>query len=71
MAGTTAAVLYAVAKELAQRAKDSLPNLREGETIKREWLHDGVYYRETDLNGQTFMGQYDFRSGEICFLAAG
>jgi hypothetical protein len=58
------AVLYAVAKELAQTAKDSLPELRDGEQVQREWYADGVYYRETVFNGETFISQYDFRQRE-------
>lgn len=38
------AAIYAVAKELAQKAKDSLPELRDGEQVLREWYTDGVYY---------------------------
>lgn len=71
MQSAAVAVLRAVANELAQTAKSSLPKLREGETVKREWLRDGVYYRESVLDGQTYTGQYDFRSGESCYLAAG
>lgn len=55
------AALYAVAKELAQTAKDSLPELRDGERVLREWYTDGVYYRETAFNGETFISQYNFR----------
>lgn len=60
MSGVTA-VLLAVAKELAAKAKNSFPELRDGEQIQREWYENGVYYRETTLNGVTFLGQYDFR----------
>lgn len=58
------AVLYAVAKELAQTAKDSLPELRDGEQVLREWYADGVYYRKTAFNDETFISQYDFRQQE-------
>lgn len=54
-------VLIAVAKELAAQAKSSLPELQEGEQILREWYKNGVYFRETLLNGETFLSQYDFR----------
>lgn len=54
-------VLIAVAKELAEQAKSSLPVLQEGEQILREWYEKGVYSRETLLNGETFLSQYDFR----------
>ena len=39
------AVLFAVATELANQAKDSLPELREGEKVQREWFEDGIYKR--------------------------
>lgn len=55
------AVLVAVATELAKLAKTSLPEMREGERTSREWYENGVYYRETTLNGETFRSQYDFR----------
>ncbi len=55
------AVLLAVAAELAKSAKESLPKLQDGERIQREWLADGVYYRETLLNGEVFRSQYDFK----------
>ena len=54
-------VLIAVANELAKKAKDSMPKLREGEKIRREILKDGVYYRETVFGEQTFLAQYDLR----------
>ena len=37
-------VLLAVATELAQQAKSSMPEMREGERILREWYESGVYY---------------------------
>lgn len=55
------AVLLAVAAELAKSAKDSLPKLQEGERIQREWIVDGIYYRETLFNGEVFRSQYDFK----------
>lgn len=54
-------VLFAVARELAKQAKDSLPELQDGEKIQREWLDSGIYYRETMLRGETFISQYDFK----------
>ena len=54
-------VLLAVAKELAGQAKAEMPALQEGELIQREWYESGVYSRETVLNGETFLSQYDFR----------
>ena len=61
MDAAVSAVLFAVANGLAQTAKDSLPELRDGERIKREWFSDGVYYRETVFDGEIFTSQYDFR----------
>lgn len=55
------AALYAVAEELAQEAKDSLPEMRDGERVLREWYTEGVYYRETEFNGEKFTNHYDFR----------
>ena len=55
------AVLFAVATELAKEAQDALPKLRDGEGVRREWLEDGIYYRETSYNGENFISQYDFR----------
>lgn len=54
-------VLLAVANELAASAKSSLPELNDGEEVQREWLEDGVFYRETMLNGDVFRYLYDFR----------
>lgn len=57
----TAEVLLAVANELAKTAKSSMPKMREGERVMREWLEDGIFYRETSLAGETFRYQYDFK----------
>jgi hypothetical protein len=54
-------VLLAVATELAQQAKSSMPEIREGERIQREWYENGVYCRETALDDKLFLSQYDFR----------
>ena len=54
-------VLLAVATELAQQAKSSMPEIREGERIQREWYENGVYYRETALDDKLFLSQFDFR----------
>lgn len=54
-------VLLAVAAELANSAKANLPELNDGEEIRREWYADGMYYRETALDGVIFTYQYDFR----------
>lgn len=61
MNDTAVAVLYAVAEELAQQAKESMPKLRENEKIRKEWLENCVYYRETTLDGKIYRSQYDFR----------
>ena len=58
---TVPAVLLAVAKELAAQAKSEMPEMREGETIRREWYENGVFYRETQMNEEVFQSQYDFR----------
>ena len=55
------AVLIAVAKELAAQAKEVLPELREDEQVLRERYKNGVYFRETRLNDEIFLSQYDFR----------
>ncbi len=60
-----AAVLLAVAEELAQTAKDSLPELRDGEQIQKEWYAGGVYYRETVFDGKVYLSQYDFKTKEV------
>ena len=53
--------LVSVAQEIAQRAKDSMPPLQENEVIKREWLADGAYHRETELDGRRFISSYNFK----------
>ena len=58
---TVPSVLLAVANELATSAKSSMPKLNDDEKIEREWLEDGVFYRETTLNGEVFRYLYDFR----------
>lgn len=62
-------VLRAVASELATEAKGKLPELRDGEKIQREWLKNGVYYRETSLQGETYQAAYDFRQRKSRRLA--
>ena len=56
----TLLVLFAVATELSELAKASLPALREGETVQREWFENATFYRETNLDGQKFMAQFNF-----------
>lgn len=55
--------LISIAQEMAQRAKDSLPALRENEVIKREWLADGAFHRETELEGRRFISSFNFKEG--------
>ena len=54
-------VLLAIAAELSELAKNNLPTLREGETIQREWFKNAILYRETVVEGQRFIAQFDFR----------
>lgn len=63
------AVLLAVATELAKLAKSSLPEMRNGETIQREWFENGIYYRETIFDGKVFQNQYDFRKRKSLHVA--
>lgn len=62
---TAPTVLLAVATELAELAKSSMPKLREGERIRQEWYENGIYYRETTLGDEVFRSQYDFRQRKI------
>lgn len=64
------AVLLAVASELSAMAKGSLPKMREGETVRREWLKDGVYFRESVIGGEVCQAQYDFRQRKSHHTAA-
>ncbi|MBR1613888.1 MAG: hypothetical protein IJ673_00245 [Treponema sp.] len=57
----TSAVLLAVSSELAALAKDGLPEMKEGETMRREWLENGMYIRETVVDGEVKQARYDFR----------
>ena len=54
-------VLLAVATELSELAKTSLPALQDGETVQREWFKNATFYRETNLNGQKFIAQFNFQ----------
>lgn len=58
---TVSATLFAVATELAEMARNSMPEMRDGEELCREWYNGGIYYRETIYKSQTFISQYDFR----------
>lgn len=56
-----ASVLLAVAKELEQEILRSLPQLRDRETIRDEWFSNGIYHRETELDGRISVNEFDFR----------
>lgn len=58
---TATAVLTAIAAELAETAKNSLPKMRNGEMVQREWYKNGIYYRETVYGKETYLCQFDFR----------
>ena len=64
-------VLLAVASELAASARSSLPEMKDGETVKREWLENGIYFRETVLDGRVSRAEYDFRQRKSHHKAAG
>ena len=66
-----ALVLIAVAKELSEMAKRSLPVLRKGETVRREWFKDATLYRETDLNGRRFIAEFNFRQRKSRRISVG
>ena len=65
------AVLFAVATELANQAKGSLPELREGEKVQREWFEGGIYKRLTTFEGRTFLSQFDLRQKKSRRVAVG
>ena len=66
-------VLLAVATELSELARTSLPALREGETVQREWFKDATFYRETNLNGHRFIAKFNFlqRKSRITLVKGG
>ena len=61
-------ILRSVAEELAELALSSVPKIRSGEKIKREWLKDGVYNRETTFEGKNFLAQFDFKTRTSNFI---
>ena len=65
------AVLFAVATELANQAKGSLPELREGEKVQREWFEGGIYKRLTTFVARTFKRNSDFRQKKSRRVAVG
>ena len=60
MISRASSVLLAVAIELSELAKTSLPALQKGETVRREWFKDETFYRETELKGQKYIAQFNF-----------
>ena len=58
-------VLLAIATELSELAKASLPALRKGETVRHEWFENATLYRETTLDGQTFIAQFNFPQRKV------
>jgi len=61
---TAAAVLLTIASELSTSAKSNLPDLRDGETVEREGIENGMYFRVTAFRGQTYRAEFDFRQKE-------
>ena len=61
------AILLSIAQELEDLAKNSVPKIREGEIVKREWLEDGVYYRETIFDSKLYQAQFDFKKRKILY----
>ena len=58
-------VLLAIATELSELAKASLPALRKRETVRREWFKNATLYRETTLDGRTFIAQFNFPKRKV------
>ena len=54
-------ILLRIAEEIAELARSSVPKLRDGEQIKREWLDNGVYYRETVFCGEKFLARFNLK----------
>ena len=52
-----------MATELAELAKNSMPVLRKGEVVLREWfkVKGGIFYRETNLKGCKYVAEFNFR----------
>ncbi len=60
MVSRASLVLLAIATELSELAKTSLPKLRKGEQVQREWFENATLYRETTLDGQKIITQFNF-----------
>ena len=58
--------LFSTAKEIAKQAENSMPKLKKGEVVKREWLKNEVYYRITVLNGVRYRAEYNFKTKKAC-----
>ena len=65
MVNRASSVLLAIAIELSELANNSLPKLRNGETVQREWFKETTLYRETSLNGQKFITQFNFLQRKV------
>ncbi len=53
-------VIVAIASELTVSAKSHFPELRSGETILHEGLENGIFFRETQLDGVQYRFEFDF-----------
>ena len=65
MISRASSVLLAIATELSELAKTSLPKLRKGEHVQREWLENATLYRETTLDGQKIITQFSFLQRKV------
>lgn len=63
---TASTVLFTVAAELAKLAKEEMPKLQKGEAVIREGLENGVYFRDSIIDGKLFRNQYDFKQRKNC-----
>ena len=65
MASRASSVLLAIATELSELARTSLPKLRKGEQVRREWFENATLYRETTLDGQRIIAQFSFPQRKV------
>ena len=65
MVSQASSVLLAIAKELSELARTSLPKLRKGEQVQREWFENATLYRETMLDGQRIIAQFSFPQRKV------
>ena len=68
---TVSTVLITIAKELAILAQNDLPDLQKDEIILKERLENGVYYREFQKDGITYIYQFNFRNKKSRISAVG